>query len=143
MANWGTGRRVVVAVHNVDVADSFVRLLMVSLGVNAQAAYGAPEALELVVEFKPHLAFMDSGMPERVCRAVAHPFRELPGRSELALAAPSEWGRLEDRKGAVEAGLDRHYGKPIDGAALKRFLWQEWFNKTAQACAGPSITRKR
>jgi len=218
MANWDTGRRVIVVDDNVDVADSFVMLLE-TLGVDARAAYGGPEALKLVVEFKPDLALIDVCLPKIDGCALVRHIRRLPDGSEVLLAALSELDRLEDRKWALEAGFDRCYGKLSDIAILKNFLlearerldegrrevlhakitsadphdserheamirddegayhceqahdsealdkrlrekgieqkscyqdkcdrprvaWQEWFNKTAQACAAASNARK-
>ena len=104
---------VLVVDDDLAVANSFVMLLE-TLGVNARVAYGGGEALPLVAEFKPDLAFIDVGMPGMDGYETARKIRELSEGGKPVLVALSGWGRAEDRRRSGEAGFDHHFVKPID-----------------------------
>lgn len=116
-----SSRRVLVVDDELTVADSFAMVLK-SLGVVVRAAYSGAEALPLIVEFKPHLAFVDIGMPGMDGYEAARRIRKLPEGKNVILAALSGWGRTEDRKRGIEAGFDHHFVKPINIADVEDVL---------------------
>jgi CheY-like chemotaxis protein len=104
-----------------DVADSFVMLLHM-LGMDVRVAYGGEAALAIVPNFKPHLAFVDIGMPSMDGYETARQIRKLPEGKNLILVALSGWGRDEDRRRTTEAGFDHHFVKPMEIDALENLL---------------------
>jgi PAS domain S-box-containing protein len=104
-----------------DVADSFV-MLLACLGVEVRAAYGGAAALAVIREFKPHLAFLDIGMPGMDGLETARRIRAEPRGKDIMLAALSGWGRDDDRRRAMEAGFDHHFVKPIEIDVLETLL---------------------
>ncbi len=114
-------RRVLVVDDDSTVADSLA-LLLEAMGAVVKTAYSGVEALRAIPELKPHLAFIDIGMPGMDGYETARCIRKLAGGKNLILAALSGWGRSEDRKRGAEAGFDRHYVKPIDVADIEEIL---------------------
>jgi PAS domain S-box-containing protein len=114
-------RRVLVVHDDSTVADSLA-LLLEAMGAVVKTVYSGVEALRAVPELKPHLAFIDIGMPGMDGYETARCIRKLADGKNLILAALSGWGRSEDRKRGAEAGLDRHYVKPIDVADIEEIL---------------------
>jgi len=114
-------RRILVVDDDRDVADSLVMLLQL-MGADVRVAYNGEAALALVVEFKPHLALVDIGMPGIDGYETARRIRKLREGQSLILLALSGWGRDEDRRRSTEAGFDRHFVKPIKLEALESLL---------------------
>lgn len=114
-------RRVLVVDDDSTVADTLAMLLE-TFGVVVRTAYSGFEALRLISELKPHLAFIDIGMPGMDGYETARCIRRLADGRNVVLAALSGWGRSEDRKRAAEAGFDRHYVKPIGVADIEEIL---------------------
>jgi CheY-like chemotaxis protein len=116
-----SSRRVLVVDDDLTVANSMAMILE-HLGAVVRAAYSGAEALRAISEFKPHLAFIDIGMPGLDGYETARRIRKLPDGKNIVLAALSGWGRSEDRKRGAEAGFDRHFVKPIDVADIEDIL---------------------
>jgi signal transduction histidine kinase/CheY-like chemotaxis protein len=116
-----TSRRVLVVDDDKDVADSFVVLLQ-SLGAETRVAYSGAEALDGMAAFKPHLAFLDIGMPEMDGYEISRRIRLSPGGEDIVLVALSGWGSEKDRQLTLEAGFDCHYVKPISFETLAKIL---------------------
>ncbi|PPD45809.1 MAG: hybrid sensor histidine kinase/response regulator [Methylocystis sp.] len=109
---------------NSDVADSFAMLLE-SMGVEVRVAYSGADALVIVSEFAPRLAFLDLGMPGMDGFETARRIRSGPGGQGVVLVALSGWGRDDDRRRALEAGFSTHCVKPIDIETLRKLLARE------------------
>jgi CheY-like chemotaxis protein len=106
---------------NADAATSLSQLLELD-GHESQAVYGAVEALERVLEFKPDIVLLDIGLPQMSGYEVARRLRQLEGFSRLTLVALTGYGQHEDRERAFAAGFDAHLAKPVDLTALERIL---------------------
>jgi len=117
----GPRLRVLVVDDNRDGADSLALLLQAS-GHSARAAYSAEEALAVVHEFAPQVAFLDIGMPGMSGLDLARALRAQPALAGLRLVALTGWGGETDRARSHEAGFDLHVTKPIDTAMLARVL---------------------
>jgi PAS domain S-box-containing protein len=114
-------RRVLIVDDNADAANSLAALLHLH-GHETQAAYSGREALERIGSFKPHVAFIDIGLPEMDGYELAKRLRarvDLPG---LRLVALTGYGESEGSERARAAGLDDHLIKPVDLPALERAL---------------------
>lgn len=114
-------RRVLVVDDDRAVADSSA-MLFECLGVDVRVAYEGGAALSEVAEFKPHLAFVDIGMPGMDGYETARQIRMLPEGKDLVLAALSGWGQEDDCRRSMEAGFNHHFVKPIAIDVLENLL---------------------
>ena len=110
------GRRVLVVDDNQDAADSLAMLLAVR-GDEVRVAYDGAQALEVERDFAPDVVLLDIGLPELSGYDVALRIREKRGDRTLIVAITG-WGQEKDLRRAEEAGIDHHFTKPVDFAAL-------------------------
>ena len=94
-----------------DAAESMARLLS-ALGHEAAYVTRSSQALKVAREMRPHLVFLDLGMPEIDGYELARQMRAEFGFDGLRLVAISGWGREEDRAASRQAGFDAHVKKP-------------------------------
>ena len=97
-------RRVLIVDDTRDAADSFA-LLVKALGAEVRVAYDGPSAVDVMVEFKPEIAFLDLGMPEMDGFETAKLLRQQPGGRDIKLVALSGWSLNEDHRPSEEAGF--------------------------------------
>lgn len=97
---------------NPDVAESFARLL-IALGCEAAYVTDPQTALSETKRLKPHIAFLDIGMPEIDGYQLAQALRRQFGEA-LKVVAVTAYGSPQDRRAARRAGFDAHVSKPID-----------------------------
>ena len=114
-------RHVLVVDDDQDVGDSLVMLLQ-CFGMNARSAYSGWEALDLLAEFKPDLAFLDISMPGMDGCEAARRIRSLPEGKNIVLVALTAWGSSDMRRRTAEAGFDHHFVKPMEIDALEGFI---------------------
>jgi CheY-like chemotaxis protein len=113
-------RRVLVAEDNADAAE----MMRVMLGLNGHdvrvAADGA-EAVAVAKTFRPHIAFIDIGMPRLDGYEVADRIRRMDG-PPIVLVALTGWGQDEDKRRSREAGFDHHLTKPPEPEVVQRLI---------------------
>ena len=114
-------RRLLVVDDNHDAADSLAQLLE-SFGNEVRVANTGPEALAVVREFTPDLAFLDIGLPGMSGFELAKQLRATPGLGGLTLVAVTGWGQREDREKTREAGFTHHFTKPVEPRQLAAVL---------------------
>jgi len=112
-----SGFRILIADDNRDGADSLA-LMMESMGGSVRTAYDGDEAIEGIIGFRPHVAFLDIGMPKKNGYDVARLVRERHDGKEVVLVAQTGWGQVEDKRQAVDAGFDHHLVKPLELQAV-------------------------
>jgi two-component system CheB/CheR fusion protein len=105
--------RVLVVDDLPDAAEALARLLA-AMGHEALYVIRASEALETARQLRPHLIFLDLGMPEIDGFELARRFRAEFGFEALRLVALTAWGRNEDRAASRQAGFDAHVQKPAE-----------------------------
>nr|WP_298235447.1 PAS domain S-box protein [uncultured Azohydromonas sp.] len=116
----GVSRRVLVVDDNRDSADTMVSLLQL-LGHEAQAVYGARDAVEAAQDFQPQLVLLDLNMPDGDGYSVLRQLREaMPG--PLFVAAMTGYGQETDRRRTARAGFQAHLTKPVGIEELQRVL---------------------
>ncbi len=115
------GLRLLVVEDNVDVARTIVALLS-EAGHEVQLAYDGPSALSAVHSFRPHVAFLDIGLPGMSGLELAGIFRNDPNLGHIYLVALTGFGQAEDRSRSLEAGFDEHLVKPVSLATLTDVL---------------------
>ena len=113
--------RIMLVEDNPDAAESFTLLLELG-GHEVRAADEAREALRLVEDFVPDLAFVDVGLPGIDGYELATRLRAHPSCQSSVLVALTGYGRDEDKRRASEAGFDHHMTKPVDFEAVDHLL---------------------
>ncbi len=105
-------RRVVVVEDNADVRDTMTDLLE-SWGHEVKTAVDGPSGVDLVLAFKPDIAFIDIGLPGLDGYQVASALRQRAPQLATRLVALTGYGSPEDRARALAQGFDAHTVKPI------------------------------
>lgn len=129
----GNSLTILIVEDNPDTAESF-QLLLELYGHKAFVAKDGIQALRLLKEIDPAIAFVDIGLPGIDGYEVARRIRQ-SGNNDLLLIAVSGYGREEDKRKAFEAGFDNHITKPVNWAALEVLLTQ--FEPSRRASASP------
>lgn len=114
-----TAREVVLVEDNADAREALTTMLTLQ-GHHVQAAAEGRSGLALLLARRPHLALVDIGLPGLTGYEVARQARAA-GHTGWMIAV-SGYGQQQDVQLALEAGFDAHMVKPIDGAALERWL---------------------
>ena len=119
-ARGSTRRRVLVAEDNVDAAE----MMRVMLGLNGHDVRVAPDgaaAVAVAHTFRPHIAFVDIGMPRMDGYEVADRIRRMDG-PRTVLVALTGWGQDEDKRRSRDAGFDHHLTKPPEPEVVQRLI---------------------
>lgn len=99
-----------------DILGMFFRME----GMDCRVVYDGEQAIQAAVDFEPHLACFDLGMPFVNGYEAARRVREIcPDTYVVAL---SGWGSDEDRVRTAEAGFHEHLVKPVSPADLRSLL---------------------
>jgi CheY-like chemotaxis protein len=113
--------RVLVVDDVPDAAESMARVLA-SMGHEAAYVTRASQALAVAREMRPHLVFLDLGMPEMDGYTLARSLRAEFGFEDLRLVAITGWDRDEDRAASRQAGFDAHVSKPASVEVIDSIL---------------------
>jgi signal transduction histidine kinase/ActR/RegA family two-component response regulator len=113
--------RVLVVDDNEDAADMLVDVLS-SKGYPTRRAHDGPAAIRVCLEFKPHVALLDIGLPVMDGYELADRLRQRPGMETLRLYAITGYGQESDRQRARAAGFEQHFVKPLDVDVLDSVL---------------------
>jgi CheY-like chemotaxis protein len=117
--------RILVADDNVDAAETLSILLQMD-GHEVRTADNGADAFDLAGTFRPHMAFVDIGMPQLNGYEVAQLVRQQPWGESIRLVALTGWGQDDNKRQAQESGFDHHLTKPVDPndlvALLQRLL---------------------
>jgi len=116
-----TRRRVLVVDDNRDAAEALATLVG-TLGHHVQVRDNGSEALDMSVEWKPHVMLLDIGLPDMNGFEVARRLRTMPESKNMCLIACTGYGGDDDRRLMAEAGFDGHLIKPVDMGALEKIL---------------------
>jgi CheY-like chemotaxis protein len=117
----GASFKVLVVDDNIDAAESLAALLEIE-GHEARIAHDGDSALKAALDFKPHVVFLDIGMPGKDGYQVAREMRGLPDMHDAVLVALTGWGAQEDRARSRSAGFDHHLTKPASLASVETLL---------------------
>ena len=100
-----------------DIVRSLA-LLFQSQGYETALTYDGAGCLAKAREWKPHLAFLDIGLPDISGYELAREIRRMPFGKDVVLVAFTGYGKPEDMQKAADAGFDRHVKKGGDPVAL-------------------------
>jgi PAS domain S-box-containing protein len=115
--------RILVIDDAVSAAD-ILSMLFVLEGFETRTAYNGASGLEIARDHRPHVAFIDIGMPEMDGIETARRLCEIPGCESTILIALTGWGQEDDRRKTQEAGFHHHLVKPAAPAVLREMLAQ-------------------
>jgi signal transduction histidine kinase/ActR/RegA family two-component response regulator len=107
-----------------DNADSVGMLLMLIelQGHKAMGAQTGVDALSAAASFRPHVVFLDIGLPGLDGYEVARELRQRPDGPRMILAALTGWGSEDDKQRTHQAGFNHHLTKPVDPAVIEQIL---------------------
>lgn len=114
-------QRVLVVDDNADAAESLSLLLQVQ-GHEVKVVHDGPAAVDEVAAWKPHVVFLDVGLPGMDGFEVVKELRERHGESAPRLIALTGFGHEEDRQKGLEAGFDEFLVKPAGPEDLCRAI---------------------
>ena len=106
---------------NRDAAETFAGLLG-AMGCESAYCTDARSALSEAMRLKPHIAFLDLGMPVVDGYQLARLLRQQFSGEELKLVAVTGHGAPADRAAARKAGFDAHVLKPVDPALVESII---------------------
>jgi CheY-like chemotaxis protein len=117
------GRRLLIVDDNVDAAE-MLSVLLESAGHQTMVAHDGPEALEMLVRFRPEVAILDLGLPVMDGYELAQRIRTAApnGARPPVLVALTGYGQATDRARTRQAGFAAHLVKPVDVAELLRTI---------------------
>jgi PAS domain S-box-containing protein len=115
------GRRVVIADDNRDGADSLA-LVVQAFGCDVRTTYDGAGAVDETAAFRPHVVFLDLGMPGMDGLEAARRIRASSPGDQVMLVAVTGWGQERDRQATAQAGFDAHVVKPADPLALRALI---------------------
>ncbi|HEY6863813.1 MAG TPA: PAS domain S-box protein [Burkholderiales bacterium] len=116
-----SARRVLVVEDNRDAADTLAAAVR-SWGHVVQVAYDGTSALEAARDFRPDVALLDIGLPGLNGYQLADRLKSHFGEDELLLIAVSGYAQEEDLERSLNAGIARHFAKPVDLELLRELL---------------------
>jgi signal transduction histidine kinase/DNA-binding response OmpR family regulator len=108
-----SGLRVLVVDDNEDAALMLVEALT-HAGHQTIVAHDGPDALQVAMESKPHVALLDIGLPVMDGFELARQIRSNPQLTATRLIAVTGYGQEHDRMRTQAAGFDAHLVKPVD-----------------------------
>lgn len=114
-------RRILVVDDNRDGADSLAMMLRL-LGNDVAIANDGLEAIDRAEELRPHVIFMDLGMPALDGYEATRRIRERPWGGAVTIIALTGWGQESDRARSQAAGCNGHFVKPVSLSDLQRLL---------------------
>ena len=113
-------RRVLIAEDNPDAAEMMEVMLQIK-GYEVRVANDGTVAVDLAAKFRPHIAFLDIGMPLMDGYEAARRIRDALGH-EVVLVALTGWGQDEDKRRSRDAGFDHHLTKPPEPELIERLI---------------------
>jgi len=121
MAAAPTRLKVLVADDNADASATLAALIR-TRHHEVRVADNGRSALEIAIEFEPHVGLFDIGMPGLTGYELASYIREQPWGRRALLIAVSGWNGPAERLRAARAGFSHFIAKPADPEALLEFL---------------------
>lgn len=114
-------RRVLIVEDNADARQPLADLCTM-WGHDVRVAPDCREGLALAASHRPHIAFVDIGLPDRDGYDLARSLRQSPDGQDMVIVAFTGHGTPRDRELARQAGFDLHVVKPVDVPRIRRLL---------------------
>jgi CheY-like chemotaxis protein len=113
--------RLLVGEDDVYTAEILAELLGL-YGHLVRRAHSGLEVLQAALDDMPDAVLLDIGLPDLDGYEVARRLRQLPGFERVPIIAVTGNGREEDKRRSQEAGINRHFVKPVDPDRLEEAL---------------------
>lgn len=113
--------RVMVVDDNADAATT-MRMLLTSKGHDVRTAYDGLSALDVILEYLPHVVLLDIGLPRIDGFEVAKRLRQNPALKDVILVAMTGYGQESDIQRSQDAGFQHHLVKPAEFAKVQELL---------------------
>ena len=113
--------RILVVDDNMNAAESLAMMLGMA-GNETMTARDGLEALEVAETFRPHVIFLDIGLPKLNGYEVGRRLRLQEWSRDIVLIAITGLGNEEDKRQSLEAGLDHHLVKPVSSTIIEKLL---------------------
>jgi CheY-like chemotaxis protein len=114
-------RRILIVDDNLDAAESLA-ILMKLAGHEVRMAFDGLEAVRAAETFRPHIVFLDLGLPKLGGGEAARQIRQQPWSKGMILVAVTGWGQDGDRRKSREVGFDEHLVKPAKLEDLTKII---------------------
>jgi two-component system CheB/CheR fusion protein len=105
--------RILVVEDNADAAET-LRLALELLGHEVEVAHDGEQGLAAARHRRPDVVLCDIGLPGIDGYAVARALRAGGDTCDVSLIAVTGYASPEERRRAIDAGFDHHFGKPAD-----------------------------
>jgi two-component system, chemotaxis family, CheB/CheR fusion protein len=112
----------IVLVDDQDDSRDMLRLLFEARDHEVFDGSDGARAVQLIAQHKPHIAFIDIGLPVMNGFEVAQQIRKRPELNDVLLVALSGYGNHADVDAALAAGFDEHVTKPAEFKKLEQIL---------------------
>jgi CheY-like chemotaxis protein len=117
-----TGARRVLIVEDNDDARDMLHSMLSLWGHEVEEARDAEAALVRLTQWRPDMALVDIGLPQRDGYELARDIRSRIEGREVFLVAVTGYGQPEDHGRAMDAGFDAHLVKPVDPDRLAALI---------------------
>ena len=114
-------QRILVVDDNQDAA-TMLCMLLETMGHDVTAVHHPREALECAMHKHYDAYLLDIGLPEMDGTELARRLRGMPAGQNALMVAITGYGQQYDRRGALSAGFDHYFVKPIDQGELNAIL---------------------
>ena len=107
-----------------DMQDQAMLLgvIIKRIGHLVRLAYTAQEAMERAIEQKPHVIFLDIGLPDRDGYELCQMMRQTSWGLRALIFAVTGRNDTEDLERSHSAGFDSHVVKPMEFKTLRELL---------------------
>jgi CheY-like chemotaxis protein len=107
-----------------DVRDIayMMRKLLEKLGHEVTAAHDGEQGLEMILQGRPDVAFIDIGLPGLSGYEIAERLTQDQRVRGVVLVALTGYGQPQDRQRALDAGFHYHLVKPASYVGLRQML---------------------
>jgi signal transduction histidine kinase/CheY-like chemotaxis protein len=113
--------RVLVVEDQPDAADT-LREMLLMWDHEVEVAHDGREGIEKACAWRPDIVLCDIGLPVMDGYSVARAIRASPEVSSAYLVAITGYASADDQREALNAGFDRHLGKPVPVETLEDVL---------------------
>jgi signal transduction histidine kinase len=117
----GPAHRILIVDDNLDAADMLATALSLG-GHDVRIASDGPSAIESAVQFRPHVALLDIGLPVMDGYELAQRLRAIPELESMGLVAVTGYGAAADQDRARRTGFQAHLTKPVDFLRVQEAL---------------------
>jgi signal transduction histidine kinase len=126
--------RVLIVEDNRDAAE-MLQLIVRSWGHEVRTVGDGLTALDVANAFRPQVVVLDIGLPKLDGHGVARRLRAHDWGASALIVAVTGRGQETDRQRSEEAGIDRHFLKPVDLKQLRALIAEVSARAVAESAA--------